>query len=86
MSKDSNVNLNRLNKDIALKNNLMNTLGSPGLPVDDLSLKPKDRTDSVRSFIEAISQHDTDEKHISRCREMQIKINKMLMEKNQART
>tara|TARA_B110000285_G_C15016975_1_gene559537 strand:+ start:868 stop:1131 length:264 start_codon:yes stop_codon:yes gene_type:complete len=49
-------------------------------------LKPKDRTDSVRSFIEAISQHEFDEKHLSRCREMQVKINKMLMEKTKART
>jgi hypothetical protein len=41
----------------------------------DKSLKPKDRTDSVRSFIEAISQHELDEKHLGRCREMQVKIN-----------
>jgi|TARA_B110001450_G_scaffold158853_1_gene148197 hypothetical protein len=45
----------------------MSNLGSGSA---EISLVPKDRTDSVRSFIEAISQHEMDEKHLSRCREM----------------
>ncbi len=51
---DSKVNVKHLNKDIALKNKLTETLGGS---IAEYSLAPKDRADSVRSFIEAVSDH-----------------------------
>lgn len=49
---ESKVNVKLLNKDIALKNQLMEQLGSSK---GEYSLSPKERADSVRSFIEAVS-------------------------------
>ena len=52
----------------------MDSLGAMNLKdqfIPDFNISTKERSDSVRSFIEAVSVHEFDEKHLAKCRAMQ---------------